>query len=367
MNANELIHIYRTIARFEIYKIIRTRIRKSENKFDYIKENLNKLLGIDIEKNATKLPNLFEKLEDPKFYDNFFINKTIVNEYKKLIGWTEIIPYSYMLFSKLYEPNYIEAIKNLEYEFTKDYFGIDYDYDKFIAFNIVQSLIFKDKSERDDDDEKIMKIIDSNNEEEVDNFLREQTRKIYEEDYKNRYSVQKKEEEEIVIAELIDKIISCNDMSEFKNLMQNGITKGYLNYKFINESSNGYLDLKNKFLDEKVDVPLRYEKLLLMFVGKDENEEIIWNNGNGIRSGMQEYKEFILEHNAPFWEEFKKVKKIYIYRNMSNRHGHSNDKVSYWAMGYNSLNEFIENSSKEEVEEYRKIHYNCCGIRNLKF
>ena len=89
-------------------------------------------------------------------------------------------------------------------------------------------------------------------------------------------------------------------------------------------------------------------------------------NGNGIRSGIKDYKEFLLKHNASLWEEFKKVKKFYIYRDKPNRHGHSNSKVSFWAMGFNSLKEFIENSSKEEVEEYKKIHYNCCGIGALK-
>eukprot|EP00833_Pecoramyces_ruminatium_P012738 jgi/Orpsp1_1/1186770/evm.model.d7180000053193.1 len=365
LDENELTNIYRAIARFEIYKIIRTKIRKSDNKSDYIKESLNKLLGIDIEKHATELPQLFEKLENPKFYDNYFIDKTIVNEYKRLIGWTETIPYCYTLFSILSETNYIESIKNLNYEFSKEYFGISYDYDKFIAFNIVQSLIFKEKSERDDDDAKIMKIIDSNREEEVDNFLREQTKRIYEEDYKNKYSYQKKEEENIIIAELIDRIISCDDLSEFKDLMTNGITKGYLNYKFVNESSNGYFDLKNKFLDETLDVPLRFEKMFLMLTGKDENEKIIWNNGNGIRSGIVDYKNFIIKHNPLLWDDFKKLKKFYIYRDEPNRHGHSNSKVSYWAMGYKSLSEFIENSSKEEVEEYRKIHYDCCGINSL--
>ena len=365
LNTKELYNIYRAIARFEIYKIIRTKIRKSENRLDYIKESLNKILGINFEKYATKLPELFQK-QEPQFCDKYFIDKNIVNEYKKLIGWTETIPYSHILFSKLFETNPIESIKNLKYEFSKEYFGINYDFDKFIAFNIVQSLIFKEKSERDDDDKKIMKIIDSNKEEEVDNFLKEQTKKIYEEDYKNKYSNQTREEERIIISELIDKIISCNDISEFKNLMINGITKGYLNYKFVNESSNGYPDLKNKFLDEKCDIPLRYEKLYLLLIGKDENEKIIWNNGNGIRSGLKDYKNFLLKNNASLWEKFKKAKKFYIYRDKPNRHGHSNSKVSFWAMGFSSLKEFIESSSKEEVEEYKKIHYNCCGIDKFK-
>jgi len=364
-DSNELKNVYRAIARFEIYKIIRTKIRKSDIKTDYIKESLYKLLGINIEKYATKLPALFEKLEDPQFFDNYFIDKTIVNDYKKLISWTEIIPYSYMLFSKLFETNYIECIKNLNYEFTKEYFGINYDYDKFIAFNIIQSFIFKFKNERENEDEKIMKIIDSDREEEVDNFLREQTRKFYEEDYKSRLANKEKEEEKIITEELIDKLISCNDLSEFKKLIQDGITKGYFNYKFVNESSNGYLDLKYKLLDEKLDVPLRFEKMKLMLIGKDENEQIIWNNGNGIRTGIKDYKEFILKYNESLWKEIRKDKNFYIYREKPNRHGHSNFKVSFWAMGFDSLQEFIENSTKEEVEEYKRIHYNCCGINNL--
>jgi len=367
LDEKELKNIYRAIARFEIYKIIRTKIRKSENKMDYIQENLNKILGINTEKYATELPKLFEKLEDPKFFDNYFLDKTIVNDYKKLIGWTEIIPYSSMLFSKLSETNYIEAIKNLDYEFSKESFGINYDYDKFIAFNIVQSLIFKEKCDRDDDDAKIMKIIDSNREEEVDNFLKEQTRKIYEEDYKNRYAKQVKEEEAILITEYINKLITCDDISEFKNLLINGMTKGYLTYKLMNESSNGYFDLKHKFLDETLDIPLRFEKMFLMLVGKDENYQIIWNNGNGIRSGIRDYKDFIMKHDPYTWEKFKELKNFYVYRELPNRHGHSNSKVSYWAMGYRSLQEFIENSSKEEVEEYKRIHYNCCGVNLLRY
>ena len=311
LDSNLLNNIYRAIARFEIYKIIRTKIRKSVNREDYIKESLYKILGINLEKYATKLPNLFQKLEEPKFFDQYFIDKNIVNDYKKLLGWIKLIPYSYVLFSKLFETNYVESIKNVKYEFSKEYFGINYDFDKFIIFNVVQSLIFRDKNERDDEDKKIMKIIDSNKEEEVDNFLKKQTRMIYEKDYKIKYSNQTKEEEKIIVNELIEKIVSCKDISEFKNLMINGITKGYLNFKFLNESSPGYLDLKAKFLDEKLDIPLRYEKLYIILIGKDnENGQIIWNNGNGIRSGIKDYKQFLLKHNESLWEQYKKTKKF---------------------------------------------------------
>ena len=62
----------------------------------------------------------------------------------------------------------MEKFKNLEkYKFgnVKEEFGINYDFDKFIIFNIVQSLIYKEKNDRENEQENTMKIIDSNNEE----------------------------------------------------------------------------------------------------------------------------------------------------------------------------------------------------------
>ena len=77
-NKNELHKIIKAIARFEIYKIIRTKIRKSEKKEDFIKENLNKALGIDFEIYGKKLPKLFEKNLNPEFNEQFHINKDII-------------------------------------------------------------------------------------------------------------------------------------------------------------------------------------------------------------------------------------------------------------------------------------------------
>ena len=42
--------------------------------------------------------------------------------------------------------------------------------------------------------------------------------------------------------------------------MRKGIKKGYLTFVIYNESIKGYYNLKNKLIDEKINVPLRYEK-----------------------------------------------------------------------------------------------------------
>ena len=68
-------------------------------------------MGIDFEKYGAKLPELFEKKVDPDFYDQFHININIIREYLKSIGWTELIPLSYILFVSSLEQNPLEAIK----------------------------------------------------------------------------------------------------------------------------------------------------------------------------------------------------------------------------------------------------------------
>ena len=76
-NKEELQKIFRAILRFEVYKIIRGKIRKAEKKDEFIKKSINEALGIDFEKYGTKLPELFQKNVDPKFHDQFYINKDI--------------------------------------------------------------------------------------------------------------------------------------------------------------------------------------------------------------------------------------------------------------------------------------------------
>jgi hypothetical protein len=367
----ELQKIYRAILRFEVYKIIRARIRKAEKKEDYIKESLNAALGIDFEKYGTKLPELFQKKVDPKFYDQFHINEKVVKEYLKSVGWTDIIPLSYILFSASLQPNSnpidnIKQIKEYSFKDLQEEFGINYDFNKFIMFNIVQSLIYKEKIDRDNETKKVMKIIDSNNEEEVDKFLKDQVKHIYSAEYTKENQKQIKKQFEIISTELTDKLISSKELSEFNLLMKNGITKGYLTHKISNDSSKGYIELKKKILDEKVDVPLRYEKLKAIISGKDEQGNDLWNNGNAIRTHRKDYQVFIQKNKPEIWEEIAKANLEHKYREKINRQGHSNTKKSYWALGFDTLQDFYELSKEKDVKDYKNLHNNCCGLGDQK-
>ena len=144
--------------------------------------------------------------------------------------------------------------------------------------------------------------------------------------------------------------------------MKDGITKGYLTHKLSNESSKGYIDLKKKLLDDKIDIPLRYEKLKSILSGKNEKGEILWNNGNAIRTKRKDYQIFIQKNKPEIWEEISKSNLEHKYREKINRQGHSNSKKSYWAKGFDTLQDFYELSKKNDIEEYKKVHTNCCGL-----
>ena len=367
----EMQKIFRAILRFEVYKIIRTKIRKAEKKDEFIKQSLNSILGIDFEKYGTKLPELFQKKVDPEFYDQFHINKETIKEYLKSIGWTELIPYSYILFEAITNPKStpLDVIKNTrqyKLEDIKNAFGINYDFDKFYAFNIVQSFLFKEKIDRENEEEKVMKIMDSNDEVEIDTFLKGKVKHIYASEYAIENQKQIKKQFEIITAELTDRIIASKDLSEFNILLKEGITKGYLTHKISTDSTKGYIDLKKKILDEKIEVPLRYEKLKAILSGKDEKGQDLWNNGNAIRTHRKDYQIFIQKNKPEIWEEISKMSLEHKYRQKMNRQGHSNSKKSYWALGYDTLGDFYELSKENEVNEYKKIHNNCCGLGDKK-
>ena len=361
----ELQKIFRAIARFEIYKRIRAKIRKAEKKEEFINQSLNEALGIDFEKYGTKLPELFQKKVDPEFYDQYYLNKDITNEYLKTIGWTELIPLAYILFAASLEKDPFESIKNIkEYtlEYAKEEFGINYDYDKYIIFNVVQSFMFREKIDRENEQEQIMKILDSNDEKEVDIFLKAKVKHIYASEYNIENQKQIKKQLEIITNELVNNLISSKDISEFNNLLKNGITKGYLTHKIANPSTKGYFELKKKLLDEKENIPLRYEKIKGILSAKSEKGEDLWNNGNSLRNNRKEYKIFIQKNKPELWDEIFKLRTEYKYREKMNRQGHSNSKKSYWAFGYDTLQEYCENNKQDVVDNYKKVHNNCCGL-----
>ena len=56
---------------------------------------------------------------------------------------------------------------------------------------------------------------------------------------------------------------------------------------------------------------------------------------------------------------------LYVYRDIQNRHGHSNVKPSYWALGYSTIKQMKESVTEEEYNNYVTLHNNCCGFKKI--
>ena len=212
---------------------------------------------------------------------------------------------------------------------------------------------------------KKMKIKDLSNFEKSNKDIKDYIKGLYAAQYDKENKKQIKKQLEIISNELVSLLLSSQTKEEFLNLMRNGITKGYLNFKIQDEASKGYIELKNGLLDETKEIPLRYEKIEYLLLANDENNNEIWNRGNSLRTKIGDYKIIVEKIYPGKWNELlKKIKSksIHKYRGKINRQGHSNDKPSYWGLGFDTLSEMVEAYQKEEVEKYKSLHKNCCGL-----
>lgn len=365
LSKEELQKFLRAVYRFEVYKMFRKNIRKSDDQKKYIDKTLNELLGIDFEKFGTKLPKMFEKNEKPEFCENYILDANKIAEFRKQIGWIENICYMYTLFECGQKQDALNEIKKLpefDEEKKKELLGIKYDFNKFILFNIIQSLIYTEKSDRENDLDNVMKIMDSNDETEVDKFLKGQTKHIYAAQYNIENQKQIKSEHEVITKELVDNLINAEKMEDFNNFLKNGITKGYLSHQIKDESSKGYNDLKNALLNIDKNVPLRFEKIRNLISAIDEGGNVLWNGGNAIRNKRKHYQKFIEKNKPELWKEIKDINIDHNYRQKENRQGHSNNKKSYWAKGFDTLDLFIKTNDEDTVKKYKEVHTNCCGL-----
>ena len=100
-----------------------------------------------------------------------------------------------------------------------------------------------------------------------------------------------------------------------------------------------------KLLDEKIkNIELRGIKILYLSTGQNLENKILWNKGNIVQDIFNKINSDIVKY---FNEDEKvfyfKIKNnfSYIYRDLSNRSGHNNEKKSYWALGFKSIEEIL--------------------------
>ena len=190
---------------------------------------------------------------------------------------------------------------------------------------------------------------------------------IYKDDYAKRLAQKRSEEAAIAMTKLLESLISTDDIDQFIKLLNTEEDKK--SARIPNHSSPGFKELLSMLIDFSHDVPQRLMKLWIVLLGRNHLGEPVWNNGN-VYNGDYTYFAFAFEKVEPSkeaWTALKRMKEkygIYKYRDhkLSNRHGHGNDKPSFWAFGHKSLDEFQKCVSPEVYTKYVENHANCCGF-----
>jgi len=93
-------------------------------------------------------------------------------------------------------------------------------------------------------------------------------------------------------------------------------------------------------------------------------EQKIWNKGEFYRPCFPDCKAFFAKigKSEIYSDIIKRCKSLHIYREMPNRQGHSNEKPSYWSYGYDTLSDYFKALDENQINNYKEIHCNCCGI-----
>jgi len=371
---NLIKRILRSIYQFEIYQFFRT-LRRKQNPNDLRNFNinlLNDLCSIDLEKNCKKLTPLFKKENNDKTYDKYEINEFRLDEYLPKLKIFDIICIVPQFLKCAFEENPVENFKkilinNIDENLFKENMGINYDLRKFKFFCIIQSLIYKEKKDRCDNNKKEMLIDDLVNENKGEEMVKNYVINQYENYFNNLKLNKSKEEEKILSKEFNDIFIKCDNKEELENLLKNGIIKGDCKYILKDISDKNYNPLIGQLLSKKENnIPLRGLKIIYLITGRKLDNNILWNKGNiNINIFGNNFKDFVKYLNEEEKKFYYSIKNKFSYKyreGFCNRHGHSNEKKSYWALGFKSLSEMASIVDKETMDEYKKIHINCCGL-----
>jgi len=293
-------------------------------------------------------------------------------KYLKKIFWLDyIVAVPTLLRAALDEKDPFEKMKNLPNnllteEFIKKELGIEYDLDLFRFNCIIQCFLYREKVDRCDSTNKKMLITDLFYNNHFDKVIKKYVKKIFNEELQKDKNKKIKDEINILKDEIVKQLLDTDSIDNFINILNQGIKKGTVELKILNFNSIGFIDLINNLLDKKINHPLKQEKVFILITGRNENCDIVWNQGNMFRNKdiIQKAKELF----DGLDEKLVKMNKnfgIHIYRggaDKCNRHGHSNDLPSYWAYGYQSISEMEVYETKEFLKDYYQNHIGCCGL-----
>lgn len=384
-NTKNIGRILRALYSYEINQAVKRKYKYQDNGELVMAKDLVELVGVDLEKFKTPTKDLLIP-EDEKlvFHDKYQVKSELFNDIIKSCWYVD---YLTLL------PDFLSAsfCENDEESFTKvkkmpmmdekticKALAINYDLRTHQFFTIVQSMLFNNKADRVDSDNSKMLIAELGDFSVGDSLVKDYVKKQYHNKYTSDLTHKIKAEKELLSDKLVKLMIESETVEKCIDLFMNGITHGTGSHKIINKASLGFNDLKIALLNLELIVPERLGKLKVLLLGRDEKDQVVWNNGNALDVDLGEIKDlFIKLDGETGWvgvhEEYVK-RNIHQYRirngvDKPNRHFHSNGKRSYWAYGFQTIEAYARSITHEAWLEYKAKHWedNCCGVRKLNF
>lgn len=366
--------ILRSLYSFEMWHGIRRLYRNSDDADLTCQKILYKLLGIDMSNKVRVKPPFVEEPRDINFYDVPEINYAYLDELVKPVFFVNYLTLIPKYFKAIISGSDDSArdIATLSKRSILEALEIEYEYQTFALFNVFQALRFNTRARRENTENEEMKIADLKDHIEAMEEIKSYIRKQFEDDYTQQLQEKAKKENAMMGKHIASKILGAETYDEMISIWRNGVVRNGVTYKISTPSSSGFKTLlKDLFAREKV-VPQRINIVKCLLLGVDGKEEPVWNHGGvcfaiNIKETKTNFLNFgTLTEWIAIITEYKKKGK-HIYRELkSNRHGHGNDKPSFWAMGYSSLVEYRGTVSLGEFRTYCKNHRKCCGVRHLE-
>ncbi len=135
-------------------------------------------------------------------------------------------------------------------------------------------------------------------------------------------------------------------------------------------SSPGYAELEAGVIDLEATVPDRQLKIEVLVLGRTRDDQPVWARGASLvapEARFQALSQAYMAGGPLHWAEVARRRRLHMrhqYRETggANRHGHSNDRPSYFGHGYATLELYLDSVDPKTRQAYLVEHAACCGV-----
>ncbi|KAI8591401.1 hypothetical protein BDZ88DRAFT_505463 [Geranomyces variabilis] len=375
----DMAKLLRALYSFEVWQAVRKLYRPIDGESERM---IQRLFNVDFDTWRIPVTPLFDKdvaPEDVKSTWPAVLDETYRKTLSKSCWYVDFMTYIPSMFgiaaSKVDMDEKIGQFKNLpvfDDTYKAAILGVP-DLCKFQETVILQALAYTTKKSRVDEGTN-RPILPDPGDADSNSLGQRALRDIYMRQYQADRGKKAAEEDAILVQELVTGLLAAPDMKAFLQLIESGVSRGCRTMTLATPSSQAFVALNPAIFTAtpSQEIPHHAAKLAFLIAGTtppDESSTTTWNNGNMLLPFRTSWSGIFeaLDGGEKLWRWLRKLqrKRVHRYREGGdNRHGHSNELVSYWAMGYPTIAVMRADVSDAKWDEYRKAHQNCCGFIN---